>query len=72
MIDDENKIDELKKDLKSKISELADSSIKYQIKVYCNPIDKIQIRRDSLRCVLLGLDKHNISVPYNQIDVHQK
>ena len=54
------------------VNDLADSSIKYQIKVYCNPIDKVQIRRDALRCVLVGLDKHHLSVPYNQIDVHQK
>lgn len=54
------------------VNDLADSSIKYQIKVYCNPINKVQIRRDSLRYVLLGLDKNNLSVPYNQIDVHQK
>ena len=53
-------------------NDLADSSIKYQIKVYCDPIKKIQIRRDSLRNVLLGLAKYDISVPYNQIDVHQK
>lgn len=54
------------------VNDLADSSIKYQIKVYCNPLDKVQIRRDALRYVLVGLDKHNLSVPYNQIDVHQK
>lgn len=54
------------------VNDLADSSIKYQIKVYCNPINKVQIRRDSLRYILVGLDKHNLSVPYNQIDVHQK
>lgn len=56
----------------SGVNDLADSSIKYQIKVYCNPINKLQIRRDSLRYVLLGLDKYNLSVPYNQIDIHQK
>ena len=54
------------------VNDLADSSIKYQIKVYCNPINKVQIRRDSLRYILVGLDKHHLSVPYNQIDVHQK
>ena len=54
------------------VYDLADSSIKYQIKVYCNPINKVQIRRDSLRYILVGLDKHHLSVPYNQIDVHQK
>ena len=54
------------------VNDLADSSIKYQIKLYCNPVNKVQIRRDSLRYILVGLDKHHLSVPYNQIDVHQK
>ena len=54
------------------VNDLADSSIKYQIKVYCNPVNKVQIRRDSLRYILVGLDKHHLSVPYNQIDVHKK
>lgn len=56
----------------SGINELADSSIKYQIKVYCKPVYKVQIKREALRCILLGLEKNNIQVPYNQIDVHQK
>ena len=54
------------------VNDLADSSIKYQIKVYCDPTLKVQTRRDALRCVLLGLADSNIQVPYNQIDVHQK
>lgn len=54
------------------VDELADSSINYHIKVYCNPAIKPQIKRDALRCVLVGLDKNNIQVPYNQIDVHNK
>lgn len=54
------------------VNDLADSSIKYQIKVYCEPDLKVQMRRDVLRCVLLGLSDNNIQVPYNQIDVHNK
>ncbi len=54
------------------VDELADSSINYQIKVYCNPILKVQTRRDALRCVLIGLDMNNIQVPYNQLDIHNK
>lgn len=54
------------------VNDLADSSVKYQIKVYCKPLDKMQVRRDSLRCVLLGHEKNNIAVPYNQLDIHQK
>ena len=54
------------------VNDLAESCIKYQIKVYCNPIKKIQIRRDCLRSIIVILDKHNISIPYNQLDIHKK
>ena len=67
-----NEIKDIEKSEYRGVDKLADSSINYHIKVYCNPALKPQIRRDVLRCVLLGLDKENISVPYNQIDVHNK
>lgn len=54
------------------VNNFADSSINYQIKVYCPPIEKVQIRRDSLTCILRCLEEKNISVPYTQIDIHQK
>ena len=54
------------------VNQFADSSIKYQIKVYCPPIDKVQTRRDSLTCILRCLEEKNISVPFTQIDIHQK
>ena len=54
------------------VNEFADSSIKYQIKVYCPPIDKVQTRRDSLTCILRCLEEKNISIPFTQIDIHEK
>ena len=54
------------------VSELADYSIKYMINTRCNPLLKVQMRRNILRCVLQGLAENNIQVPYNQIDVHTK
>lgn len=54
------------------VNELAESSINYQIKVYCQPIDKVQTRRDALTCIVKCLEEKDIHVPYNQIDVHQK
>ena len=54
------------------VNNLDDSSIKYLIEVNCNPMFKLQVRRDTLRSILLGLADNNIEVPYNQIDVHQK
>ena len=54
------------------VTELADSSVQYLLKVVCNPNFKLQVGRDTLRSILLGLEKNNIEVPYNQIDIHQK
>ncbi len=54
------------------VNELAESSIKYHIKVYSAPIDKIQVRRDALTCIVKCLEEKNIHVPYNQLDIHQK
>ena len=54
------------------VTDLADSSINYLIQAKCNPEKKLQARRNVLRCILVGLEKNNINVPYNQIDVHQK
>ena len=82
VIDSEKAINDIVKDINKikdvnsceycGVNELASSSINYLIKVHTNPLFKVQIRRDALRIVLLDLDKHDISVPYNQIDVHQK
>lgn len=54
------------------VNELDDSCCKYLIEVTCNPINKRQVRRDTLRSMLEVMEKNNVSVPYNQIDVHQK
>ena len=54
------------------IQEFAESSLKYQVKVYCNPIKKVQVRRDCLVTIIKELECHKVSIPYNQIDIHQK
>lgn len=54
------------------VNNLDDSCIKYQIKNTCNPAQKLPARRAVLRYIILGLEQNGISVPYNQIDVHQK
>ena len=70
-----SKIDENEKVMHCKykgVNELADSSINYLIEISCDVINKLQIRRDALKTILLELENNNISVPYNQIDIHQK
>ena len=54
------------------VNSFADSSIKYQIKVYSQPSDKVQTRRDALTCILKCLEEKDIHIPFNQIDIHQK
>lgn len=54
------------------VAELADSSIQYLLEVDCNQQFKLQVRRDTLRSILLGLAKNNIEVPFTQIDIHNK
>lgn len=54
------------------VTELGDSSIDYLIEVTLDPHKKRQVRRDTLRCILLGLEKNNIEVPFKQIDIHNK
>ena len=54
------------------VNDLSDSSIKYLIEITCNPIYKLQVRRDALRVIIAQMDKSKISVPYTQIDIHEK
>lgn len=54
------------------VSELADSSINYLMTIHCKIDSRFQVKRDALRAVLQEMEKNNISVPYNQIDVHNK
>ena len=71
-------MEEIKKNLKINecsyrgINEFADSSIIYQIKIDCDPLNKLKIRREALRYVLVGLTNNKISIPYMQIDIHKK
>lgn len=54
------------------VNDLADSSIKYLIEISCNPAYKVQVKRDALRSVLLEMANNGISVPFTQIDIHEK
>lgn len=53
------------------INDLKDSSIMFQIKIYCSPTEKLQVRRDALNIIVKTLEDNNIKIPYNQIDIHQ-
>ena len=54
------------------VNDFADSSVKYHIKVYCAPADKVQVRRDALSCVQRCLEASDVHIPFMQVDIHQK
>ena len=55
-----------------KLSNFSDSSMDYRIKVYGSPDLRPQLRRDSLDTIAKVLAKHKISIPYPQLDLHNK
>ena len=72
IVEEINKITDVDEAIYKGVAELADSSILYLLKITCTPDRRLQIRRDCLGCILRTLEKNNIQVPYNQLDIHQK
>lgn len=67
------KLDEKIEDAKYMgINEFGESAIYYKIRLWCLPELKPEIKRETLRLIKLKLDENNVSIPYNQIDIHQK
>ena len=54
------------------VNEFADSSVNYHVKVYCQPVDKVQVRRDALSCIQRCLEEADVHIPFKQLDIHQK
>ena len=54
------------------VNTFADSSINYLIRVECDSTLKLPVRRSALGQILKDLEKKNISIPYQQIDIHNK
>ena len=53
-------------------SKISDSSFEYLIFLTCDPILKLSVRRKALRAIINTLEANKISVPYNQLDIHNK
>ena len=54
------------------ITQFDTSALDYQVVVTCNPADRLQARRDSLRTIYTTMEANKIHVPYTQLDLHQK
>ncbi len=67
-----NKIENVNKDSVQYlgVNELADSCVKYLISFSCKRDKQWQAKRDANKIVLVEFGKHNISIPYPQLEVH--
>ena len=72
IIEEVKKNDKVKDCIYKSVNKLDSSSINYYIEVDCKPIDKLQVKRDTLRTILSVMENNSISVPYTQIDIHNK
>ncbi len=54
------------------ITNFGTSALEYQVVVTCDPTDRLQARRDSLRTIYATMEANKVHVPYDQIDIHQK
>ena len=54
------------------LNKLNDSSMDYLFAINCPPSLKLPTRRKALHIIVTTLEKHKISIPYPQLDVHKK
>lgn len=55
-----------------RMTEMAASSLNYTVRVWCDAADYWDIKFDVTESVKRAFDENNISIPYNQLDVHVK
>ncbi len=48
------------------------SSLNYQVFITCDPMNRLQARRDALRVIYTTLESNKIHIPYTQLDLHNK
>lgn len=54
------------------LTKIGESTLNYQVVVTCEPLNRLQARRNSLHTVIETLEENKITVPYAQLDVHTK
>ncbi len=54
------------------LTEFASSALEYQIKIISEPTLRRPVRRASLGAIVRVLESHHVSIPYTQLDIHQK
>lgn len=70
---DISKIENVRSDIELLgVTEFGESAIVYRIAVDCLPYTHIGVRRKILKLVKNTLDKNNIEIPYNKLDIYIK
>ena len=54
------------------LTAISTSSLNYQVVVTCDPTNRLQARRNCLHVIVETLESHRISIPYTQLDIHNK
>lgn len=54
------------------LNKLNDSSMDYLFAINCSPNLKLQTRRKALHTIVTTLEENKISIPYPQLDIHNK
>lgn len=69
IIDKEKRINK-EKDIFVRLTNYKESSIEYTIRVWVDKDEFWNVKFDLLECIKKEFDKENITIPYNQLDVH--
>ena len=54
------------------LSSIDDSSFDYQVVLTCEPMDRLQARRNALHVIVETLEEAKVDVPYTQLTLHNK
>lgn len=54
------------------LAEINSSSLDYQVVATCEPMDRLQARRNALHVIVEALEEVKIEIPYTQLDLHNK
>lgn len=54
------------------LTKIDTSAMDYQVVVTCDPINRLQARRNSLHAIVETLEAYKITIPYEQLDIHTK
>ena len=54
------------------LTKIGSSALDYQVVITCEPLNRLQARRNCLHTIVKTLEDHKITIPYEQLDVHTK